>query len=1065
MQYNFKHIITGILALATVAFIPNNLNAQDRKIDISGTWKVSLDSLDNGFASQPFSNTINLPGTLNSAGLGIESTMKPEMTKEVMANLIPKFTYVGAAWYQREIEIPANWKNSEITLKLERALWETRVWVDGKEKGMQEGISSAQYFVLNNMKPGKHTITLRIDNRRKYNLNDNDMAHAYTYATQIKWNGVLGEMSLMALEPVRVTDVQVFPDINNNQILVRAQVLNSSAKTYKGNWIASVEHAKSLKKLPDLPFSCEVPANVTKQIELKYDMGRGAELWDEFTPSTYRLKISQATSKKELQPLASEVFGMCRLAAENRLLTINNHRLFLRGTLECAIFPLTGCPPMTKEGWRYIFDAAKSYGLNHLRFHSWCPPKAAFEVADDYGFYLQVELPNWSSKVGKDTAASNFWKREAAAILKEYGNHPSFCFMSMGNELEGDYDYLNNLVNTLKKQDLRHLYSTTTFTFQQGHGRSPEESDDFFITQYTKKGWVRGQGIFDQVSPSFDKDYSFSVDDFPQPLISHEIGQYSVYPDLSEIDKYTGVLQPLNFIAIQKDLQQKGLLNMAKDYTDATGKFALLLYKEEIERALKTPGFSGFQLLDLHDFPGQSTALVGILNPFWESKGFTTPDEHRRWCSEVVPMIRYPKAVYTNNETFDASLEVANFWKPLKDVVLDVEIYNGSEKLYHTEIKATEINIGNAHKIGAISYPLSGIEKASKLKVSIGIKGTAYRNDWDIFVYPGKVNYPAVNYTGGVFVTRSFSEAEAWLKEGKTVLLNPPLNAINGITGKFVPVFWSPVHFPNQPGTMGILCNPSHPALKDFPTDYHSNWQWWDLNINSKVVNTDTLGGQPIVRVIDNFFKNRSLSVLLEGKVGNGKLLFCSIDLEKDIDNRPAARQLMLSLLNYMNSSAFNPTSTIDLERMEHIMISKHNSGSKILDCSSYDSSYPPEAAMDGDKNTFWHTAWGQDLKKHPHHIAIELAKETEIAGFVYVPRQDNNSNGFIAQYEFYVGKDAQNWGTPFAAGSFEWGMNPQIVRFNAPIKTKYIKFKALKGFSNEPFASIAELELIYANN
>ncbi|NJO68302.1 MAG: discoidin domain-containing protein [Bacteroidetes bacterium] len=520
----------------------------------------------------------------------------------------------------------------------------------------------------------------------------------------------------------------------------------------------------------------------------------------------------------------------------------------------------------------------------------------------------------------------------------------------------------------------------------------------------------------------------------------------------------------MNFIAIKNDLQQKGLLNLAKDFKNATGKFALLLYKEEIERALKTPGFSGFQLLDLHDFPGQSTALVGILNPFWESKGFTTPEEHRRWCSEMVPLIRYTKAVYTNNETFDASIEVANFYKPLKNVVLEVEIFIGSEKLYHSEIKATEILVGNGQNLGSISYPLSGIKKAAKIKVSVSIKETAYKNDWDIFVYPENINYPEVNVPEGVFVTRSFSEAEAWLKEGKTVLLNPPLNAMKGITGKFVPVFWSPVHFPNQPGTMGILCNPSHPALKDFPTDYHSNWQWWDLNINSKVVNADTLGGQPILTVIDNFFRNRNLSVLLEGKAGNGKLMFCTIDLNTDIENRPAARQLLLSLLNYMNSKAFNPSSSIDLEKLMHINVLKINSISKILDCSSHDSSYPPEAALDGDKNTFWHTAWGQNIKNHPHHIAFELAKETEIAGFTYVPRQDNNPNGFVARYEFYVGYDAKNWGTPISSGTFEFSTQPQTVHFKTSVKAKYIKFNVLEGFDTQPFASVAELELILAN-
>ena len=118
-----------------------------------------------------------------------------------------------------------------------------------------------------------------------------------------------------------------------------------------------------------------------------------------------------------------------------------------------------------------------------------------------------------------------------------------------------------------------------------------------------------------------DKDFRASVDGMEVPTVTHEVGQYSVYPDLSEIAKYTGTLLPLNFMAVRNDLEKKGRLDKASAYLQASGKLAAILYKEEVERALKTPGISGFQLLDLHDFPGQGTALVGLLNAFWGEQG------------------------------------------------------------------------------------------------------------------------------------------------------------------------------------------------------------------------------------------------------------------------------------------------------------------------------------------------------------------------------------------------------------------------------------------------------------
>ncbi len=300
---------------------------------------------------------------------------------------------------------------------------------------------------------------------------------------------------------------------------------------------------------------------------------------------------------------------------------------------------------MEKADWLKLMQQAKDYSLNHLRFHSWCPPKAAFEAADEVGIYCQVELPLWNLKVGRDAKTNEFLESEADKILKDYGNHPSFVLMSIGNELEGDVNFLNAFVKKLKTKDSRHLYTTTTFSFQKPLGARPEIEDEFFITQRTAKGWIRGQGVFNSQSPQFNTDYTANSEHINVPLITHEIGQYAVFPDMKEIPKYTGVLMPLNFIAVKEDLEKKGLIQLADKFTMASGKLAAILYKEEIERVLKTPSLDGFQLLQLQDFPGQGTALVGLLNAFWESKGIISAAAFKLFNSELVPLLRYEKAV------------------------------------------------------------------------------------------------------------------------------------------------------------------------------------------------------------------------------------------------------------------------------------------------------------------------------------------------------------------------------------------------------------------------------------
>ena len=905
-----------------------NLTAQPAaNISLAGSWAFKIDSLNEGETSswynKPvsfFKQQINLPGTMDDADFGNPVITKPELTRAVMLHLWRKVSYTGAAWYQKEITIPAGWDKKHIELFLERVIWQTNIWVDGEKiNEMGESLVAPHTFNLSNyLKPGKHIITLRIDNSRKYDisLGTANFAQAYTDDTQIIWNGVIGKIELRSTSKIYIENLQVFPEPKENIIKVVSIINNSLVKTTKASLYLSAANGA----IKFTAFSLNVTLNpgvneITSIIKTNGDLKK----WDEFNPALYSLNLSVKSALGN--DVSTTFFGVRTISTTNAHLQINNRSLFLRGTLECSIFPKLGHAPMEKNGWRKVFQTAKTYGLNHLRFHSWCPPAAAFEVADELGFYLQIELPAWTYKIGQDKLADNFLQAEAKRIIQYYGNHPSFCFWSMGNEMQGNMQWLSDEVMALKAIDKRRLYTTTTFTFEEGFGKWPVPADDYFITQYTKKGWVRGQGIFDTEAPSFNKDYTSAMDSLPVPLITHEVGQYAVYPNMKEVLKYTGVLKPVNFIAVKNDLIKKNLLPLANDFTKASGKLAVLLYKEEIERALKTRGASGFQLLDLHDFPGQGTALVGILDAFWESKGLITPDNFRKFCSSVVPLVRFKKATYTNDDTFSASVEVANFSAaPIKQASVNWQISTESKQVIAKgRYNPSTIEIGNGITLGNITASLNKISTAQKLTLSVRIENTNYSNSWNIWVYPKIL--PKVN-TAAVFTT-DYTEAINALNKGKTVLLNPAKEKINGVEGKFVQVFWSPVHFPNQPGTMGLLINPAHPAFAHFPTDEYSNWQWWDLCKNSTTLILDSVGINPsaiVLRDVDNFFKNRNMASIIEAKVGKGKLLLCTMDLQHDLEKRPVASQLKYSLLQYIDGNKFNPVTNLNENNLKKII-------------------------------------------------------------------------------------------------------------------------------------------------
>jgi len=896
--------IKTLIFIVLIAILSSCQAQKDTAINLSGEWELCLDSLNAGNIDQlKFDLKVNLPGTLDEAGIGTPNKLVPELKREVMLHLQRKHEYIGRAWYRNTIVVPESAKGLQAIMKLERVLWKSTVYVDRKLVGSENSLSVPhQYDLTAMLSPGEHQVLICIDNTRQFDLNYTDMAHAYTNETQIKWNGVLGDFAIYFYPAPELKNLQIYPDYNEKTISVNLD----------GNFGSDSEIQLTLKNAGG---NVEVEKRFQQNDGLlTLKLPEGIKTWDEFSPELYTLETSLFLNGKKVQTQTNAI-GFREISANGKSLSINGEPLFLRGTLECAIFPLTGHPPVTVQDWTKQLKSAKAYGLNHIRFHSWCPPKAAFEAADKLGMYLQVEAPNWNTTFGSDNASAEFIESEAARIIETYGNHPSFCFMSIGNELQGDFQRMKNLVLKLKNQDSRRLYTTTTFTFEPGHGKFPEPGDDFFITQYTDSGWVRGQGVFDSQYPNFKTDYTKAVKHLQVPLITHEIGQYSVFPNLKEIEKYTGVLDPMNFKAVKNDLQQKGLLHLADDYLMASGQLAKLLYKEEIERALKTVGISGFQLLDLHDFPGQGTALVGLLDAFWDSKGIVDSTEFKTFCSALVPLIWMDKAVYKTNESIKVEFGVANYLKELNQQKVNIEIIDGNNRvLQQKKFDVPVIQFGKTSMLGTFEFPLSAVTEASRLTIRLSIDGTNFQNSWPVWVYPEAVTDQA----GSVVVTSSFDEAEKALKQGRKVFLNPEIKKMNGLEGKFVQVFWSPVHFPNQPGTMGLLIDPKNPAFSSFPTEFHSNWQWWDLCKQSKTLEFGSLTVKPLIRVVDNFFKNRNLTNLFEVKVGEGKLLFSSIDLTIRLAERPEATQLRSSILNYMNSDKFNPENQIDFSLLKN---------------------------------------------------------------------------------------------------------------------------------------------------
>ncbi|MBN1507947.1 MAG: discoidin domain-containing protein [Sedimentisphaerales bacterium] len=1077
------------LSVLLVSLVP--LAARADGIDLGGgMWSVRLDREDRGEAEkwfeQELTDRVVLPGVLTEQGYGDPPSMQTQWTGDINPVwqsdpyykqyqtpdnfkmpfwLQPQRHYMGAAWYQRQIEVPPRWQGKRLTLYLERPHWKTTVWLDDRAIGSQDSLGTPHVHELGtDVTPGKHRLTIRVDNRMIVDVGRN--AHSVSDHTQGNWNGIVGRMELRATDPVWIDDVRLYPNVKDRTVSVKVSLGNVTGRAGNGTLQINATDSRqehSIGRVLSAPVVWRTRQG--GKAEFTFDMGDDCQFWDEFRPTTYLMHVTFIADQSRYQDVTSVRFGMRQVGTEDTRITINGKPTFIRGTLECCIFPLTGCPPVSGERWRRIIRICKAHGLNHVRFHSWCPPEGAFDAADEEGFYFHVECSAWAT-VGSGGPFDKWLYKESEAMVKAYGNHPSFIMMAYGNEPAGrnQNQFLSNFVTYWKKRDPRRLYTS-------GAGWPLLPVNDYYSTSAPRiQQW--GQGVHSRVNarpPETMTDYSDFVRQHGKaPVISHEIGQWCVYPNLDETGKYTGPLKAKNFEIFREQLERNGMLHQAHDFLMASGKLQTLLYKEDIESALRTPGFGGFQLLDLHDFPGQGTALVGVLDPFWDSKGYVTAEQYHRFAGPIVPLARLERRIFKAGDTLHARIDLAHFGpSDLEHAMPQWTLRDSSGSIVDGgQLPHGPIQSGTLSTIGEIDVKLDRIEGARKLNLEVTIPGTDAANDWDIWAFPQDV---PTEPPADILVTREMNdEAERRLAEGGKVLLLPLPQTIRSddkhpITMGFSSIFWNTVWTNWQPPhTLGVLCDPKHPALTQFPTECHSNWQWWQLmHDTAPFLLTDHRDLQPIVQVIDDWVTARKLALVFEAKVGKGKLLACSCDLVSDLDNRLVARQMRHSLLAYMAGAHFDPRYTMTAEQLAALW-RQPTAMQKLGVTVTADNAHPShgvELAIDNNPATIWHTNW-EPMAPPPHYLILDLKKSVRVLGLTYVPRQDM-TNGRIARYEVYISDDGRNWGRPVATGAWPDDAATKTVRFDRPQDARFVKLLALSEVNNRPYTSAAEIGVI----
>lgn len=879
-----------------------------------------------------FEDTITLPST-------VQQMKKSPVTDERSAGyLTDPHRFEGYALYERTVKITPKKQGCKVFLVMERTRT-SNLWINGEFVGTQNSLCTAHRYDITDFISGEETrITIMIDNVSC----PVSGGHMTSQDTQTNWLGITGGLYIECVNGARFENPKLFTDAETKTVTVKGTIVG----------------AESLELNVDVSGFPKKTVTVTKDCpEFTYEMEKAA-LWSEHNPVNYVMNIS---NNDDVQHIS---FGIRDFSTRGTEFLVNGEKVFLRGKHDGMIFPMTGAAPTDTESWLAVMKTAKEHGINHYRFHTCCPPDAAFCAADELGIYMEPELPFWGTVDEEITEGQQYLIDEGFRILDEFGNHPSFFAFSLGNELWGSKERMNDILGGYKKHDSRHLYTQGSNNFQ--FWPCIVENDDFFVgVRFSKERLFRGSyamcdaplGHIQTDAPN--SNYSYDAHIRPSsvsgeqsaggtieiqygtgvktvsldnaggefvseiPVVSHEVGQYFMYPDYNEIEKYTGVLKPYNLEIFRERLDEAGLLKYADKFFRASGRFAAECYKNEIETALRSKELSGFQLLDIQDFTGQGTALVGVLNSFMESKGVITSVEWRSFCSERVILGLLPKFVFGAGEKLEMPVQLYNYAaKADVDPIVSVRLSVNGEVVSEQTLSAKGEFKGGTFDLGKVTVEMPALEKAEKVVLTLNCKDIC--NKYILWVYPEITSSAPEN----VVCTKDWTAAKSALAEGRNVVFLPEkLDESKSIEGTYCTDFWNYPMFNSisvsmnkatPVGTLGLLVDNKHPALAEFPSESYSTAQWYDIVSASRAVILDGTGIEPIVRTIDNCERNHNLGTVFEVKTGGGNLLVCTASLDGETNSLPC-RQLMRSLCDYAASEDFKPEQTVEIDAMDAV--------------------------------------------------------------------------------------------------------------------------------------------------
>ena len=887
---------------------PVHLHPDERRAQLADGWRFRLDPDDVGVADgwharqDGVAESITVPGCWQGQGFGDDST--DEVWDFRLEARTLRATYKGTGWYATTFRVPDELVGGRHELRFGGVHPSAEFWLNGVRLGEHH-----QPFVPVGFDVGD-ILRDDADNDLVVRVSDDARELGFAFSWQGNWSGLYRPVEIVATGDACVEQFRLLPDAQTG--VLRCEF------AFGGMSDGATAQVAVSRDDADSGAMATGEAPVRDGVATLDLAVPGVDLWSPDRPALYRVDVTLARGNVVLDAL-SERTGFVRFDTDGTHLRVNEEPYYWRGTGEFLAAPETGSPDTDRDRLRRKLTNLRAYGYNYVRFQSYVQAPEYYDVADEVGLVIQSEMGMLGGWGGHNQWHVYAWPQPTpdarsalaeqwdATVLRDV-NHPSANFYCMSNELGSRCTHPRLAWKCYERT--RDIKPTALVLWTDG-GWNPDLPADFVNAEAN------------------------IADECPKPLIQHEYRWWSSFPDVRISDRYDGAMRPYAQDMARAAAREHGVEHTLEDAAANSQRLQLVEAKGKMELCRRdNPTLAGichFNAMDTTPSP------QGVIDEFFERK-IASSDEWLRANGDTVVMcgLGFDERVYVPGDTVETELFVSDYsHPPLSRPVVGWRIESSGRVLDSGALTYDHSPFGTC-RAGRLTARIPNdvpVPARARLVAEVVEGERRFDNEWDLWLLPADgpigdvvrvgdelrtwvsgVDAPIVGAAdlapdgAPVVLTEELTEdVEQFVRSGGRAILAAGEGLLRPWHAKLGEhhnhyFFTPPANYPPyEDGHDGTIVQ-QHPALTRLMHEGFADLQFYRLMKDAAPMPLEPLGlndDDPIVRPIHSFPVGRSLGYLVERRIGDGVIMLCALNLDREY---PEAAVLLRSLVEYLAS-------------------------------------------------------------------------------------------------------------------------------------------------------------------